>query len=100
SCARVINLASQPSQYIAHLDRVEIVDPSAIDIALKQPAEPLLSIIAAPEFVVLERKVAEAQGASAEKDAKTKDKATAWLNGNSCGTGAYRIAAWDRNQQI
>lgn len=97
---RVINLGDQPSQYIAHVDRVEIVDKSTIDILLKQPAEPLLSIIAAPEFVVLERKVAEAQGASAAKDAKSADKAAAWINGNSCGTGAYRIVAWERNQQI
>ena len=49
---RVINLGDQPSQYIAHVDRVEIVDKSTIDIILKQPAEPLLTIIAAPEFVV------------------------------------------------
>ncbi len=97
---RVINLGDQPSQYIAHVDRVEIVDKSTIDIILKQPAEPLLTIIAAPEFVVLERKVAEANGASAAKDAKTADKAAQWINGNSCGTGAYRVAAWERNQQI
>ena len=58
---RVINLGDQPSQYIAHVDRVEIVDKSTIDIILKQPAEPLLTIIAAPEFVVMERKVAEAK---------------------------------------
>src|SRR5262245_42727590 len=49
---RVINLGDQPSQYIAHVDRVEIVDNATIDIILKQPAEPLLSMIAAPEFVV------------------------------------------------
>jgi peptide/nickel transport system substrate-binding protein len=97
---RVINLGDQPSQYIAHVDRVEIVDKSTIDIILKQPAEPLLTIIAAPEFVVLERKVAEANGATAAKDAKTADKAAQWINGNSCGTGAYRITAWERNQQI
>jgi peptide/nickel transport system substrate-binding protein len=97
---RVINLGDQPSQYIAHVDRVEIVDKSTIDIILKKPAEPLLTIIAAPEFVVMERKVLEAQGGTAEKDAKTADKAATWINSNSCGTGAYRIAAWERNQQI
>src|SRR6516164_1076384 len=97
---RVINLGDQPSQYIAHVDRVEIVDKSTIDIILKQPAEPLLTIIAAPEFVVMERKVLEVQGGTAEKDAKTADKAATWINSNSCGTGAYRITAWERNQQI
>jgi peptide/nickel transport system substrate-binding protein len=97
---RVINLGDQPSQYIAHVDRVEIVDKSTIDIILKKPAEPLLTIIAAPEFVVMERKVLQAQGGTAEKDAKTVDKAASWINSNSCGTGAYRIAGWERNQQI
>lgn len=97
---RLMNLGDQPSQYIANVDRVEIVDKSTIDIILKQPAEPILTIIAAPVFAILERKVAEANGASAAKDAKTADKAAQWINSNSCGTGAYRIAAWERNQQI
>jgi peptide/nickel transport system substrate-binding protein len=97
---RVINLKDQPSQYIGHVDRVEIVDKSTFDIILKKPAEPLLTIIAAPEFVVLERKVVEAQGGTDAADAREKDKATTWLNSNSAGTGAYRIAAWERNAQI
>ena len=44
----VINLGDQPSQYIAHVEKIEIVDASTIDIILSKPAEPLLSIIAAP----------------------------------------------------
>src|SRR4051812_44297029 len=67
---RVINLKDQPAQYIGHVDRVEIVDKSTFDIILKKPAEPLLTIIAAPEFVVMERKVVEAQGGTAEPDAR------------------------------
>ena len=59
---RVINLKDQPSQYVAHIDRVEIVDKQTIDIILKKPAEPLLSIIAAPEFVVMDRKLVEQHG--------------------------------------
>jgi peptide/nickel transport system substrate-binding protein len=97
---RLINLGDQPSQYIAHVDRVEIVDKSTLDIIMKEPKEPLLTILAAPEFVVFERKVLEQHGGTAAKDAKTADKATQWLNGNSCGTGAYRITAWERNAQI
>jgi peptide/nickel transport system substrate-binding protein len=97
---RVMNVKDQPSQYIAHVDRVEIVDKSTIDIILKEPKEPLLTIIAAPEFVILERKVLEQHGGNAGPDAKTVDKAVTWLNGNSCGTGAYRLTAWERNAQI
>jgi peptide/nickel transport system substrate-binding protein len=67
---------------------------------MKEPKEPLLTILAAPEFVVLERAVLEKHGGTAAADAKTADKAVTWLNGNSCGTGAYRITAWERNAQI
>jgi peptide/nickel transport system substrate-binding protein len=97
---RLMNLKDQPSQYIAHVDKVEIVDKSTIDIVMKEPKEPLLTILAAPEFVVLERAVLEKHGGTAAADAKTADKAVTWLNGNSCGTGAYRITAWERNAQI
>lgn len=97
---RVINLKDQPSQYIANIDKVVVVDKSTLDIILKEPAQPILSVLAAPEFVALERKVVEAQGGTADADAKEKDKATTWLNGHSAGTGAYQVAAWERNAQI
>ena len=97
---RVINLKDQPGQYVKHIDRVEIVDKKTIDIILNKPAEPLLTIIAAPEFVVLERKLVEQHGGTAGVNAKDEDKATNWLNGNSAGTGAYVITQWERNSQI
>ena len=100
SFERVINLKDQPSQYVTNIERVEAVDTSTFDIILKDPAQPILNVLAAPEFVALERKVMEAQGGSAAPDAKEKDKATTWLNANSAGTGAYRIAGWERNTQI
>lgn len=100
SFERLINLKDQPSQYIANVERVDAVDKSTFDIILKDPAQPILNVLAAPEFVILERKVVEAQGGSAAPDAKDKDKATSWLNGNSAGTGAYRIVAWERNAHI
>jgi peptide/nickel transport system substrate-binding protein len=97
---RVINLKDQPAQYVAHIDRVEIVDKQTVDIILNKPAEPLLSIIAAPEFVVMDRKLVEQHGGNAGPKSKDEDKATTWLNGNSAGTGAYVITQWERNAQI
>lgn len=100
SFERVINLKDQPSQYIANIDHVAAVDKNTFDIILKKPEQPILTVLAAPEFVVMERAVVEAQGGSANADAKTADKATPWLNTKSAGTGAYQIAAWERNAQI
>jgi len=100
SIDRVINLKDQPSQYIGNIESIVVVDKSTIDVILKAPAQPILNVLAAPEFVAMERKVVEAQGGTADADAKEKDKATPWLNGKSAGTGAYQVAGWERNAQI
>jgi peptide/nickel transport system substrate-binding protein len=100
SIDRVLYLGDQPAQYIAHLDRTEIVDGKTVDLILKDPTQPILTILAAPGFVIYDRKLLEQHGGNASKEAKTKDTATTWLNGNSAGAGAYRLARWDRNAQI
>lgn len=100
SMDRVLHLGDQTAQYISHVERTEIVDARTVDIILKDPTQPLLTIIAAPGFVIYDRKLVEQHGGDASRDAKTKDKATTWLNENSAGTGAYRLTRWERNAQI
>jgi peptide/nickel transport system substrate-binding protein len=100
SIERVINLKDQPAQYIAHVDHVEIASPDTIDIVLKDPTQPTLTILAAPSFSVMDSKLLTGQGGTAGADAKDADKATAWLNGHSGGSGPFSFTAWERNQQI
>jgi peptide/nickel transport system substrate-binding protein len=100
SIQRVINLKDQPAQYIAHVDRVDIVSPDTIDVVLKDPTQPILTILAAPSFSIMDSKLLTGQGGTAGADAKDADKATAWLNGNSGGSGPFSFTAWERNQQI
>lgn len=97
---RVINLKDQPGQYVQVIDRVEIVDKQTIDIVMTRPASPLLSIIAAPNFGVLDRALVEKNGGTSAANAKDMDKATTWLNSNSAGTGPYVLTQWERNAQI
>jgi peptide/nickel transport system substrate-binding protein len=100
SLDRVLYLGDQPSQYIANIDHVAIVDQKTVDVVLKNPDEPILTILAAPGFPVLDRKLLEPHGGDGSAEAKTKDKASTWLNDNSAGTGAYRLVRWERNAQI
>jgi peptide/nickel transport system substrate-binding protein len=93
---RLIGVKDQPSQYLANVQQVKIIDSKTIDVILKYPAAPILNVLAAPSFVVYERKVLEQHGASTDAN----DKATNWLDGKSAGTGAYALAAWARNAQI
>jgi hypothetical protein len=89
-----------PSQYLQAVERVEIVDPATIDFILTKPNEPFLPILAAPEFVILERKLVEQNGGVAGANAKEADRATVWLNNNSAGTGPYRLTQWERDTSI
>ena len=100
SFMRLLHLQEQPSQYIAHLDHVDVVDPHTVDFVLKDPDLPLLTIIAAPEFGITEKALVVAHGGTDAADAKDKDAATEWLNQNSAGTGAFRLVAWQRNELI
>jgi peptide/nickel transport system substrate-binding protein len=100
SMDRVLYLGDQTSQYISHVERTEVVDPKTVDIILKDPTQPLMTIIAAPGFPVYDSKLVTQHGGDASPEAKTKDKATTWLNENSAGAGAYRLVRWERNAQI
>src|SRR5580704_694593 len=95
-----MNVKDQPSQYLAEIDRIEIVDPRTIDVMMKHPEAPMLTVLCGPTNGILERKVVEAHGGSAAANANTEDKATNWLNQNSAGAGAYTLVGWTRNAQI
>ena len=100
SLDRVLYAGDQPSQYLSNVVRFDKVDDQTIDVILKSPEEPILTILAAPSFVVGEKKLMEAHGSDASPEAKTKDKAVDWLNQNSVGTGPYRLVRWEQNSQI
>src|SRR5258708_5654300 len=48
SLDRRLNVKDQPSQYVQDIERVEIVDPQTVDIILKDPNSPTLTILRAP----------------------------------------------------
>ena len=97
---RILQTKDQTAQYIGNVASVAVSGPDTFDIMLKEPNEPLLGIIAAPGFAVLEKKVVEAHGGTDQPGADKNDKATEWLNQASAGSGAYQLAGWARNQQI
>jgi peptide/nickel transport system substrate-binding protein len=97
---RVIGMKEQTQQYIKAVDRVEIVDAKTIDFIMNAPNAPILPILANPGCSVMERAILVAQGGTADANARETDKATEWLNGNSAGTGPFRLVRWERNNQI
>jgi peptide/nickel transport system substrate-binding protein len=93
---RLRGVNDQPWMYVTNIDDVKVVDAKTFDIILKDPAVPIMELLAAPTWAVYERKVLEQHGGTGGAD----DKATSWLDGHSCGCGAYTLTAWKRDVQI
>ncbi len=97
---RLINMKDQPSQYVANVTAVNVVDPHTIDLILKDATQPILAILSGPNFGIMDRAAVSAQGGTAGADANTADKATNWLNQHSAGAGPFTLVGWTRNAQI
>ena len=97
---RLINMREQTQQYIKAVDRVEIVDARTVDFIMNAPNAPILPILANPGCSIMEKAVVAAQGGVDATNAREADRATEWLNGNSAGTGPFRLVRWERNNQI
>jgi peptide/nickel transport system substrate-binding protein len=83
------------------LDGVTVTAPDAKTVVVKsKKANPaLLRILATPPTSILNAKVLKAHGGSAAKDANKTDKAEAYLQTASAGSGPYVLTAAQQNQQ-
>lgn len=98
---RVQNLKDQPSaQFTTNFDRVEIVDAMTVDLYLKDPTLPMYGFIASPQLAIQDSKLVRGQSGVNGPNAKDEDKATAWLDQNSAGSGPYKLVKWERNSVV
>ena len=99
---RLANLKGNGSfLFTDYIERVEAVDPQTLRITLKSPNAALVSIISSPQFAVTDSKAMREHGGSDASDADQTDTATDWINqGNSAGTGPYRLTVWDTANEV
>ncbi|MGI4797435.1 MAG: ABC transporter substrate-binding protein [Janthinobacterium lividum] len=93
---RIFAVKDQSAFYIGNIAATTVVDPYTVDITLKVPSEPILDILAAPNFGIMDRKTVIEHGGTTDEN----DKATDWLNTHTAGSGPYAVTAWARNAQI
>ena len=93
---RIFAVKDQAAFYIGNISATAVVDPYTVDITLKAPAEPILDILAAPNFGILDRKTVMEHGGTTDET----DKATDWLNTHTAGSAPYAVTSWARNSQI
>src|SRR5579884_1980729 len=88
SFERLMNIKGNGAWLLDGVSSVDAPNPSTFVIRLAKPKPALLPILTTPSLSPLDTKVVIAQGGDAGPDAKDKDKAEAYLNSHSAGTGA------------
>jgi peptide/nickel transport system substrate-binding protein len=94
---RLRNIKGNPSFLVTDfLESFSAVDPTTLEIKLLSPNAALAAILTSLPFSVTDSTVAQENGGVAEEGADQSDTLTDWLNeGNSIGTGPYRLVQWD-----
>lgn len=98
SLNRMKNLQDAPSFLLADTT-ITAPDAKTVVIKSKTPNPALLRILATPPTSILNSKVVKAHGGTDAANAAKADKAQAYLQTASAGSGAYTLTQGQQNQQ-
>lgn len=91
SYERMRHLAGPPSFMADNITSIETPDPQTVVIKLKSADVTFLTQLTQVNFSILDSKAAIANGATSAADAKDTDKASAYLETHSLGSGPYEV---------
>ena len=97
---RLKYLKDDASALAENIARVDVIDPLTVKVVLVDKTQPLLPFLIAPNFGIVDSKIVKQQGGLSTPDADKNDKATAFLDQRSVGTGPYTLTRWSRSTEI
>lgn len=100
SLDRVKNLKNNPSFFLNAVDEILAPDAFTVVLKLKSPNPALLPILASSSLGAVDSKLVTSKGGDASPDAKDRDKAESFLQGQSAGTGAYVLERYVPDQEV
>jgi peptide/nickel transport system substrate-binding protein len=98
SLDRLVNLQASGAFLLTDIT-VTAPDPQTVVVTSRTPNPALLRILATPPTSILNSRVVSAHGGTDAKDAARSDKAEAYLQTASAGSGAYTLSQGAQNQQ-
>ncbi len=100
SLNRTKNLAGNPSFICANISSVDCPDDDTVVINMITPDSALLSKLSYSACSVLDSKVVKENGGTDAADAATADKAQAYLDSTSAGSGMYILKSYTPDEEI
>jgi peptide/nickel transport system substrate-binding protein len=100
SLERLVNIKGDGAWLLDGVSGIDAPNPTTLVIRLAHAKPALLAILTTPSLCPVDSKVVMAQGGAAGPDAGTADKAEAYLNSHSAGTGAFALDSYVPSQEI
>jgi peptide/nickel transport system substrate-binding protein len=100
SYRRLQYLHDLPGTLAAPIQTIAALDPSTVRITLQAPDTAFLAALTGAAFSVLDSRLLLSKGATDTPDAAKTDKAQAYLDSTTAGSGPYILTEWTRNTRI
>ncbi len=97
---RVKHLKNNPAFFLNSVDEILAPDPYTVVLKLRAPNPALLPILSSSSLAALDSKLVMQKSGDASANAKDRDKAESFLNGQSAGTGAYILERYVPEQEV
>lgn len=100
SFERLKNIKGSPSFLMDGVKSVEAKDAATVVVTLEKPDGEFLNKLTAGFTGIVNSDVAKANGATADADAATTDKAENWFLANSAGSGPFKLASYRPDDEL
>lgn len=97
---RIKNLKGSPAYFMAGIKSVEAPDAHTVVVTSEAPNSAFFNITSASYMGIINSDVASENGATADADAATTDKAENWFLKNSAGSGQYVLGSYAEGSQL
>jgi peptide/nickel transport system substrate-binding protein len=100
SFERLKNIQGSVAFVLDGAKSIVATDPKTVTITLSEPDSAFLAKATNSALMVLDSATLKQNGAVSDTTAKDADKAEAFLNTATVGTGPYMLKEWNRNERI
>lgn len=97
SWERLKGLQAASSYLVSTIKTIDTPDPQTVKVTMSEPNSAFLAQVNASYLGIVNKKVAEANGATADP---TTDKAEPWFLANSAGSGPFQLASYQSGAEL
>lgn len=100
SWERMKNIKGSPSYFMDGITGIETPDAHTVVVNSAEPNSAFFNIVSASYMGIVNSDLAIENGATADADAATTDKAEQWFLSNSAGSGQYELQSYSEGSEL